>query len=166
MDEPVTHAAELAFRFGAVVPSALIAGAVALFVVMAMLAVMPTRFPANPLYLVGSAFSIETTAAYLWGLLAYFGGALGFGCVVAAVLVGFEVERFEFAWGIGAGIFLALVSGTTLAYARTLNRAVRAGLVSDPAPFLLRYGKGSAAQLVLAHALFGAVAGQLYVVFV
>lgn len=145
---------------------AVLAGVVASFVVLAtmvvMLAVAPTRFPANPLYLTGSSFSIDTTLAYGLGLSLILVTGAAYGAVVSAVLIGFEVESLESLWGAVAGIALSIVSGTTLGYARSLNRAVRAGQVGDPGPFLIRYGSNSAAQFAAAHALFGAITGSLY----
>ncbi len=147
---------------------ALVAGLVATFAVLfgiiVMLAFSPVRFPLNPLYLTGSAFSIDTTAAYGWGLGVLLTVGLGYGIVVSAVLTGFQATSLEFLWGAGAGGALAVVTGTTLAYSRSLNRAVGAGQVGDPGPFLMRYGKLSLGQLIATHLIFGSIAGSLYAV--
>ncbi len=162
MGETASMAAELTFQFDAAVLSGLIAGLATLMLLVLMLATMPVRFPLNPLYIVGSAFSIDTTPAYLWGLAALLIGSIAYGCFIGAVQVGFEIESFRYQWGAVTGLVLSIVTGTTLAYSRNLNRAVRAGYVNDPGPFLLRYGVNSAVQIALAHAIFGALAGQLY----
>lgn len=165
MADASSIAPQLVFQFSKVVPAGIFAALVTLIALIVMLAIMPRRFPMNPLYLVGSAFSINTTTAYISGLVIFLVGGLAYGSFVAASLVGFEALGRHYLWGAGAGLFLLIVTGTTLAYARNLNRAVRAGQVGDPGPFLVRYGKYSVAQLVFAHMLFGAVAGQLYFTF-
>ena len=142
----------------------LISTLIILAAVIAMLAVMPTRFPLNPLYLAGSAFSIDTTVAYLSGISVTVVVGIGYGIFVSAALTGFQAQNLEFAWGGVAGAVLSIVTGTTFAYSRSLNRAVRTGLVGDPGPFLLRYGRDSAIQLVFSHILFGVTTATLYVV--
>lgn len=143
----------------------LISTLIVLIAVVAMLVTMPTRFPLNPLYLTGSAFSIDTTAAYLSGLGILLTVGTGYGIFVSAVLTGFEVQSLEPLWGGLAGAVLSIVTGTTFAYSRSLNRAVRVGYVGDPGPFLLRYGAPSAAQFVVSHILFGLIAATLYIIF-
>lgn len=142
--------------------SGLVAGLAVLLMLFAMLARMPYRFPLNPLYLIGSAFSIDTTVAYAWGAAVILAGGAGYGLIISAAFTGFEVDSLEFLWGAAVGSVLSIVSGTTLAYSRTLNRAVRAGEVGDPGPFLLRYGRWSMAQFLAAHAVFGMLTGALY----
>lgn len=153
---------EVTFQLGPALLAGFVSSFVVLIVIIMMLAVAPTRFPVNPLYLMGSAFSIDTTAAYGLGLSLILLSGIAYGIVVSAVLTGFEAESLEFLWGAIAGAALSVVSGTTLAYARTLNRAVRSGQVGDPGPFLVRYGKPSVGQFTVAHVLFGAVSAQVY----
>lgn len=153
---------EVTFQLGPAVLAGVVASFVVLVAMIVMLAVAPRRFPANPLYLTGSAFSIDTTLAYGLGLSLILVTGAAYGAVVSAVLTGFEAESLEFLWGAAAGIALSIVSGTTLGYARSLNRAVRAGQVGDPGPFLIRYGHTSFAQFAAAHVLFGIISGSLY----
>ncbi len=166
MDDAASTATELVFQFDIAAVAGLIAVLAVLLPVMLMLAFLPLRFPMNPLYLLGSAVTIETTYAYLSGLLMFLVGGVLYGSVVAAVQVGFEVASLAFLFGAATGGALFIVSGTTFAYSRALHRGVRIGLIGDPGPFLLRYGKATLAQLAVAHILFGAVAGQLYQAFI
>lgn len=156
---------EAAFQIAPALLAGLISTVVFLIAVMVMLAVLPTRFPLNPLFLIGSSFSIDTTAAYIAGLGTVLLSGIGYGIVVSAVLTGFQVSGLEPLWGAAAGFTLSIVSGTTFAYSRSLNRHVRTGYVGDPGPFLLRYGGLSVAQLVIAHVLFGALVTTLYTAF-
>ncbi|MDA1296727.1 MAG: hypothetical protein O3B04_01825 [Chloroflexi bacterium] len=153
---------DVTFQFVPALVAGIAATVAALLVLMVMLAVAPTLFPFNPLYLIGSAFSIDTTSAYGWalGVLLLIGAA--YGVFVSAVFTGFQVTELEFLWGALTGAALSVVIGTTLAYARSLNRAVRAGQVGEPGPFLLRYGWRSVTQLVAVHVLFGLIAGVVY----
>lgn len=152
----------MTFQIGPTLIAGAVAGFIVLFLNIVMLAVAPTRFPANPLYLIGSAISIDTTFAYAAGLTLILLTGTGYGILVSAMLTGFEVESLEFVWGGIVGTALSIISGTTLAYSRTLNRAVRAGHVGDPGPFLVAYGKTSVAQFVVVHILFGAITALLY----
>lgn len=156
---------EVTFQIGPALIAGLIASFVVIVLVIGMLAIAPTRFPLNPLYLIGSSISIDTTLAYGIGLILLLVTGTAYGIFVAAVFTGFEVENLEFLWGAVTGLALSIVTGTTLAYARNLNRAVRAGQVGDPGPFLVRYGNASAVQLVFGHALFGSITGVLYALF-
>ncbi len=140
----------------------LISGSAVVVIAVAMLALAPTRFPANPLYLIGSVFSIDTTKAYLAGLVFLLLAGTGYGIVISAALTGFEVDGLEFLWGGVVGAILSIVTGTTFAYSRSLNRAVRTGYVGDPGPFLLKYGATSMFQLIGLHVVFGVLTGTLY----
>ncbi len=153
---------EAAFEPDAAVVAGLIAGAATLLAVILMLAVRPRTFPFNPLYLTGSAVSIETLPAYGFGLVVWFAVSAGYGCITAAVLTGFEVSGTQIAFGAATSLFLSVITGTTLAYSRSLNRSIRSGMVGDPGPFLLRYGRASALQLIAAHIVFGALAAEIY----
>jgi hypothetical protein len=156
----------VAFSIGPALLAGVISTVVVLVLLMVTLAVTPTRFPLNPLYLIGSAFSIDTTAAYGLGLGVLLIVGAAYGGVVSAVCSGFHITEFEFLWGALTGVVLSIVTGTTLAYARSLNRAVRSGQIGDPGPFLIRYGPWSVAQLVFSHVLLGTVAGAVYATLV
>ena len=153
---------DITFKLGPALVAGVVSSAGTTFLLFAMLAIAPTRFPLNPLYLVGSAFSIDTTPAYIWGFGVLLLAGAAYGVVVSAVFTGFQVDSFEFLWGAVTGGVLSVVSGTTLAYLRSLNRAVRAGQVGDPGLFLIRYGPWSVTQLVVAHVLFGTITGGMY----
>ena len=147
---------------GAALASGLIAGAVTLLLLLGLLTAQPRRFPLNPLYLTGSLFTIETTQSYAAGLVATLAVSSGYGVVIAAVFVGFGADGLLPLWGALAGSVLSLVTGSSLAYMRTVSPVVRRGLIGDPGPFLLRYGRWSATELLASHALFGLVAGAVY----
>lgn len=69
---------DVTFQFVPALVAGIAATVAALLVLMVMLAVAPTLFPFNPLYLIGSAFSIDTTSAYGWavGILLLIGAAI------------------------------------------------------------------------------------------
>lgn len=144
----------------------LVGGLAALTLVMAMLYSSPRRFPLHPLYLIGSMFTIETTAALLSGLTTILVIAGLYGLVIAALFNGFDASGLLPLWGAVAGAALSIVTGTSLAYMRVISPAVRKGQVGDPGPFLARYGSWSVTQVIVAHALFGMVAGFIYAVIV
>lgn len=139
-------------------------GAVAVALTIVMLAVAPKRFPLHPLYLVGSIFSIETTSALLNGLLVILSISGAYGIVIAALFVGFETSSFLPLWGGLAGAALSILTGTSVAYLRVVNPAIRKGLVGDPGPFVIRYGGWQVAAVVLSHVIFGLVTGAVYAV--
>ena len=153
---------DVIFEIGPALMAGMITAIALLILMIVMLALAPTRFPLNPLYLTGSAFSIDTTVAYSFGLgvLLLIGAA--YGVFVSAVFTGFQVAEFEFLWGAPTGAALSVVTGTTLAYGRSFNRAVRAEQVGDPGPFLICYGRWSVTQLIGSHILFGMIAGAVY----
>lgn len=153
---------DMTFLLGPALISGVVSSALTLIVLIVTLALAPTRFPLNPLYLIGSAFSIDTTSAYGWGLGVLLAVGAAYGVVASAVLTGFQVANLEFLWGAMTGVALSILTGTTLAYGRSLNRAVRTGHVGDPGLFLIRYGPWSVTQLVVSHVLFGTIASVLY----
>jgi hypothetical protein len=153
---------ESSFNSTAAVIAGLAAGAISLVVTLALLLWRPRVFPLHPLYLVGSVFTIETTAAILSGLVAVLVVSAAYGTVIAALFNGFDASSWLPLWGAVAGAALSILTGVSLAYFRTVSPAARKGLVGDPGPFLLRYGKWQAAAMVLTHIVFGAITGALY----
>lgn len=156
---------EITLNTSAAIIAGVSSGAVALVVTMAMLAWSPKRFPLHPLYLVGSTFSIETTSAMFNGLVVILSVAGAYGIVIAGLFVGFDASSLLPAWGGLAGAALSILTGTSIAYLRVVNPAIRKGLVSDPGPFLIRYGGWSPIQVIAVHVVFGAVAGAIYSIF-
>lgn len=154
---------DVPFEPGPALVAGLAAAFITLLIIMVALAVAPVRFPLNPLYLVGSAVSIETTTAYVAGLVIILVTGAAYGLLVSAVFSGFQVTELEPLWGAVTGLFLSVITGTTLAYGRTLNRAVRAGQVGDPGPFLVRYGKLTAGEFIVAHMVFGLITAVIYI---
>ena len=153
---------ETSLDIGTAAVAGLIAGGIALVIVFGMLATNPRTFPFNPLYLAGSAVTIETLPAYAIGLTTWLSVSVVYSVFIAAVMNGFEVTGHEYAWGAATGAVLAVITGTSISYARSISRSVRSGLVGEPGPFLVSYGLRSAAQLVAIHILFGAITSQIY----
>lgn len=157
---------QMTLNAGAAAAAGLAAGFLALLLMMALLILQPRRFPLNPLYLTGAVFSINATTAYIAGLVVILAVAAGYGVVIAAVFEGFELTSALPLWGAVIGGVLSIITGTSTAYLRVLSPAVRNGLLGDPGPFLISYGRWPVAELFASHVLFGLITGALYTLMV
>ncbi len=85
-----------------------------------------------------------------------------YGVFASAVIYAFELDASEWLVGVIAAVCLWILTGTTFTYLRILHPRVRKGEIPNPGPFALRASSSAAAELFVAHLVFGAVAGLIY----
>jgi len=125
-------------------------------------AVWPRRFTFNPLYFLGAAFTIETTAAYGLGLGVALVVSEAYALLIGALAYAFDAGGTAWLLGAAAGSAMTVMSGSTLAYAGLLHRGVRSGLVGAPGPMAVRHGSAGVSALFGWHAMFGLMTGLVY----
>ncbi|MBI4544650.1 MAG: hypothetical protein HY703_05625 [Gemmatimonadetes bacterium] len=79
--------------------------------------------------------------------------------------LGFEaLGRAHLDNGLLLGAVHSLAAGFALPILGNRNRCIRAGKLPPPGPFAYRYGRLAPLRFILAHLLYGAIIGYVYVV--